>query len=351
MSFERLAPEHHDTLEGVPDPAENARLFGHRDAATYLAAAYGEGRLPHALLISGPRGVGKATLAFHLAHHLLANPRPVLAPAGLVVPDPASQLWRQVAIGAHPSVLHLTRPWDEKNKRFKSVLSVDEVRRVGRFLAMTSHDGSYRIVIVDAADDMNVSAANALLKSLEEPPARSVFVLISHAAGGLLPTIRSRCQHLRLAPLDADDLLSVLEAGGQPLPNSAEARRTLAERSGGSARLATLLTRYGGLEIAQTIDKVAREDVLDVIESHRLADVVGGRGQDVPFGIFNDYVMDVLAAEARTAAMAQSGSRAEKLSRLFEETGTAIADTETYNLDRKQHALNTISRLHEALRM
>lgn len=351
MSFERIAPEQHDTLDGVREPSENPQLRGHRDAASRLASAYRDGKLPHALLFSGPPGIGKATLAYHLAHHLLANPDPASAPGEFLKPDTASGLWRQIATGAHPSVLHLTRPWDEKNKRFKTVLSVDEIRRVGRFLSLTSHDGSYRIVIVDAADDMNVSAANALLKSLEEPPTKTVFVLIAHSPGALLPTIRSRCQVMRLAPLEAADLLGVLEQGEQPLPDSAEARQALVERSGGSARAAILLTQYGGLEISQTVDKVVRSEKLDVVAAHQLADVVGGRGQDIPFGVFNDHVLEMLAAEANAAARSGATGRADTLSQAFEETRVAIDETDTYNLDRKLHALNMISRLHDALRM
>jgi DNA polymerase-3 subunit delta' len=351
MSFQRIAPEQHDTLDGVREPAENPLLLGHRESASRLATAYRDGKLPHAMLFSGPPGIGKATLAYHLAHHLLANPHPANAPSEFATPDMGSGLWRQIATGAHPSVLHLTRPWDEKNKRFKTVLSVDEIRRVGRFLSLTSHDGSYRVVIVDAADDMNVSAANALLKSLEEPPSQTVFVLIAHAPGGLLPTIRSRCQSVRLAPLKGADLLGVLEAAEQPLPQSAEARQALVERSGGSARLAILLTQYGGLEISQTTDKLVRTEKLDILGAHQLADVVGGRGQDIPFGVFNDHVLDVLAAEASTAARAGAGGRADAISQAFEESRIAIIETDTYNLDRKQHALNMITRLHDALRM
>ena len=135
--FERIAPEQHDTLDGVAEPSENPHLFGHREAASMLASAYRAGKLPHALLLAGPLGVGKATLAFHLANHLLKFSRHEGAPAELATPEPESPLFRQIAIGAHPSVLHLTRPWDEKTKKFKTVVSVDEIRRVSRFL---SHD-------------------------------------------------------------------------------------------------------------------------------------------------------------------------------------------------------------------
>ncbi len=154
------------------------------EAASRLATAYRDGKLPHALLLAGPPGIGKATLAYHLAHHLLFHPDAGGARrTRLETPDPKSPLLRQIATARHPSVLHLTRPWDEKNKRFKTVLSVDEIRRVGRFLSLTSHDGGYRVVVIDPADDMNTNAANALLKNLEEPPARTLFIADRACAG------------------------------------------------------------------------------------------------------------------------------------------------------------------------
>src|SRR5690606_15561069 len=190
--------------------AENPLLVGHDEAMHHLAAAYRAGKMHHGLLLSGPPGIGKAAFAFHLAHHLVANPVAADAPEHFSSRDPDSPLFRQIAQGAHPSVLHLTRPMNDRTKTFKSVVTVDEIRRIGRFLSMTSHDGGWRVVIVDPADDMNTNAANALLKNLEEPPARTLFVLIAHSPGGLLPTIRSRCQLVRLKPLDEASLLAVL---------------------------------------------------------------------------------------------------------------------------------------------
>ena len=349
--FERIAPEQHDTLDGVPEPAENPHLFGHGETASMLAAAYRAGKLPHALLFAGPLGVGKATLAFHLAYHLLKFPRHESAPEDLAKPDPQSPLFRQIAIGAHPSVLHLTRPANEKTKGFKTVVTVDEIRRVNRFLSMTSHDGGYRVVIVDPADDMNTSAANALLKNLEEPPSRTVFILISHSPGGLLPTIRSRCQMVRLSPLADNDLMAALGGLEPPPPPDDAARRTLAERAGGSVRMAVLLTQYGGLEIADATDAVVRGRNLDVAAAHRLADAVAGRDSAIQFDIFNRHVLDLLAEAASAAALQGDALQANRYSRYWEESRVAIEEAETYNLDRKQHALNMIVRLQDTFRM
>lgn len=349
--FERIAPEQHDTLDGIPEPAENARFYGHGEAAGMLAAAYRSGKLPHGLLFVGPLGVGKATLAFHLAYHLLKFPRHELAPVELATPDPDSALFRQIAIGAHPSVLHLTRPQNEKTKGFKTVVTVDEIRRVSRFLSMTSHDGGYRVVIVDPADDMNVSAANALLKNLEEPPSRTVFILISHSPGALLPTIRSRCQTIRLSPLGQGDLIAALSTFDVQPPADEPSRQALAERAGGSVRMAVLLTQYGGLEIAEATDAIVRASKLDIPGAHRLADAVSGRDRAIQFDIFNRHLLDLLADAASTAALKGDAASADRYSQDWQEIRVAVEETETYNLDRKQHALNMIVRLQDTFRM
>jgi DNA polymerase-3 subunit delta' len=349
--FERIAPEQHDTLDGIPEPAENARLVGHREAAEALASAYRAGKLPHALLFAGPRGIGKATLAYHLSYHLLANNDPGSAPERFQEPDSGTSLFRQIANGAHPSVLHLTRPPNDQGTGYKTVVTVAEVRKVSRFLSHTAHDGGYRIVLVDPADDMNTSAANALLKNLEEPPARTVFILISHSPGRLLPTIRSRCQVVRLNPLTGGELLTVLEGFDTALPASESERDDLVRNASGSPRSAVLLTQYGGLEIASAFDALLAAGKLPVVDAHKLADAVAARGQAIAFGLLNDHALDTLSRQAGDAARAGDLPRADQLSAAWQELRIAIVETETYNLDRKQHALNMIIRLYDLLRM
>jgi DNA polymerase-3 subunit delta' len=351
MIFERIAPEQHDTLEGVAEPSENPVLVGHGDAVAMIAGAYAAGKLPHGIMLVGPRGIGKATLAFHIAHHLLRHPVAEAAPDRLAEPDPASPLFRQIATGAHPAVLHLTRPFNDKTRKFATLLTVDEIRRVNRFLSMTSHDGGYRIVIVDPADDMNTNAANALLKNLEEPPVRTVFLLIVHSAGSLLPTIRSRCQVVRLHPLSAEEVEATLRRLGVALPENAAARQALLGRAGGSVRDAVLLTEFGGLEIADTVDSLVAAADLDLALAYRLADAVSGRDHEIRFDLMNAHMLDLVANAASAAAVAGQTARADDFAGLWQELRIAIGDTDTYNLDRKQHALNMILRLHDTLRM
>jgi len=347
--FERRAPEQHDTLPDIPEPAENPLLLGHDQARTMLAGAYRAGKLHHALLLAGRRGIGKATLAFHLAHHLFIHPDHRTAPLEFGDIDPETQAFRLVAQGAHPGLLHLTRPYGEREKKFKTVITVDEIRRVNRFLALTPPDGGYRVVIVDAADDMNTSAANALLKNLEEPPPRTVFILIAHSMGRLLPTIRSRCQVLKLDPLTPLLLEELLTRLGAELPEGADERRLLVDRAAGSARDAVLLTEFGGLEIEQVVDRIMAGRRFETAEAYRLAEAAAGRERQVQFDLFNRAVLDRVAEGASKAAAAGAVAQAERLASLWEEFAETIRQVEIFNLDRKQHVVGIMGRLHQSM--
>lgn len=332
--YERLAPLTHDSLDDVPEPSENLELIGHQDVRDVIAQAMQAERLPHGLLLAGPSGVGKTTLAFHLATKLLEG-----GGGALGTRDPSTNLYRQIVTRAHPGILYLTRPYDDKTKKFRAMITVDEIRRVSRFLSMRTHDGGYRVIIVDAAEDMNNQAANALLKNLEEPPFRTIFILISHAPGRLLPTIRSRVQTISFAPLAGDDVLRVLANMGSSLPDDAKARDELARRSGGSVRAALLLNLHGGLEIAETVDRIITERNLDTGSALKLADALSRADSGIQLAIFNELVLEHLSGSAKSSAEANSLHHAMASAEAWSQARTIIAETEAYNLDKKQHVM------------
>jgi len=181
-----------DRLEGFPHPRATARLYGQEIAERTLADAFASGRMHHGWLLSGPEGIGKATLAYRFARFVLADAasRDMFGQS-LDAPDDGASA-RQVRALSHPGLLVIRRAYDTKTKRFPATIPVDDVRRLKTFLGRTSETGAWRVVIVDRADELNISAANALLKSLEEPPPRTIFLLVSSAPGRLLTTIRSR---------------------------------------------------------------------------------------------------------------------------------------------------------------
>ncbi|HEV7417708.1 MAG TPA: DNA polymerase III subunit delta' [Tianweitania sediminis] len=344
--YERLAPLQHDSLDDVPEPSETMTLVGHHEVRALLDAAIGGNKLHHAILLTGQQGIGKATLAFHLAARLLGES----SRAGDWCRAGGSPLFRQIASGAHPGVLHLTRPFDEKAKKFKTVITADEIRRVSRFLSLRTHDDGYRIVIIDPADDMNRSAANALLKSLEEPPAKVLFLLISHSPGRLLPTIRSRAQTIKLHSLSDTEVFEVLDAFGASGAQDQVARSEIARRAKGSPRAALMLTLHGGLEIAEATEKVVAGNPHDIAGIYRLADAVSGRDSGMQFAIFNTYVLDRLSERAAELAQQGMGEAAAKVADAWDSANRQIGELEAYNLDKKGHVLAMVRALrnHQA---
>jgi DNA polymerase-3 subunit delta' len=223
-----------DALAGYPHPRKQRVLFGHSAEAASLAEAARSGRLHHGLLISGPKGVGKATLAWRLARALLSH-RSDSIPNDLSAP-PQDKAALLIDALAHPDAMSIRRPWDEKAKRHKTEIPVDEVRKLVAFFGRHAAQGGWRIAIVDAAEEMSRAAENALLKTLEEPPPRALIVLIANAPGALLPTTRSRCRKLTLKQLPKPDMERALEHLGQASKDQSNAvLAALAEGAPGRA--------------------------------------------------------------------------------------------------------------------
>jgi len=241
------AVEEPDRVEGHAHPRESYDLAGQDLALARAARAIRAGRPPQAWLIAGPPGIGKATLAYRMARYLLRHGASAAGPSDLAVP-PDDRVSRQIEAQAHPGLLVLKRRLNERGK-LKSVLDVDEVRRLAGFFGMTAEAGGWRVAIVDCADEMNDNAANALLKILEEPPPRGLLILISHAPGRLLPTIRSRSQRLDMKPLEEAVLSAALQ---RLLPDTREPdRATLTRLADGSLGLALRLSDGEGLRLAR----------------------------------------------------------------------------------------------------
>ena len=200
--------EEPDRLEGFSTPREVDRLFGHEAAKAEFGEALRSGRLHHAWLLAGPEGVGKATLAYHLARDVLARGEERRSR----LRHRRSSRFRKVAGLGHPNLLLIRRSWNDKTKRYSQWIGVDEVRRLRNFLGHSAGDAGWRVVIVDRADDLNQNAANALLKGLEEPPPRTLFLLVATVEGRIPVTIRSRCRILRVARWVTDDLDQAVRA-------------------------------------------------------------------------------------------------------------------------------------------
>ncbi|MBC6438216.1 MAG: DNA polymerase III subunit delta' [Rhodobacteraceae bacterium] len=271
---EEVPPEP-DRTEGALHPRFTEQVFGHAAAEADFMAAATSGRLHHAWLLTGPRGVGKATLAWRMARFLLATPPDtnddaLLAAPTSNIPDipTGHPVARRLRALSEPGLMLLRRPWDEKRKRLRAEITVDEVRRLKDFFALSVTDGGRRVVLIDAADEMNKNAANAVLKVLEEPPANAVLLLVAHQPSCLLPTIRSRCRGLHLSRLGPADLHIALAQAGVEAADGGLAE--LAEGSVGAAvRLAALdgVALYGDLlALLATLPRLDRSRVITLAE-------------------------------------------------------------------------------------
>ncbi|MFV2053342.1 DNA polymerase III subunit delta' [Aliiroseovarius sp. YM-037] len=339
-----------DRVEGAPHPRETKTLFGHTAAEDAFLDAYRSDRLHHAWLISGPRGVGKATLAWRIARFLLATP--IAGETGLF--DDATEAPTTLSISPdHPVAartralseprLHLMRtPWDDEKNRFKQGITVDETRALRGFFSMSAADGGRRVVIVDAADDMNVNAANALLKLLEEPPENATLLLVSHQPTGLLPTIRSRCRTLRLSRLSPDDMARALSAADLPPTDDTESLAALADGSVGEA---IRLLNLDGLKTYKTlVDLFATSPGLDRPKLISLAEsVVGAKAvarYDLLLGLI-ELFLSRLARAGVTGPMtpAAAPGEAELLARLSPSpaAGRAWAEIQQSLSERVRH--------------
>jgi DNA polymerase III subunit delta' len=332
-------------------PRETTALFGHGDAERTLLDAYKGGRIPHAWLIGGPPGIGKATLAFRLARYVLAHPDPwapeVQKVTSLAV-DPGHPVARRIAAQAQGDLLVLERSINEQTGKLYTVIRVDDVRRTVSFFGSTAGEGGWRIAIVDAVDDLQREGANALLKVLEEPPRRSLLLLISHAPGRELPTIRSRCRRLLLRPLETEDVARALaEATGRGA-DEPEVRQA-AEAAEGSIGRAIGLLDGPALALRQRVLELFTQlPDPDPRALHALGEAIGGSDPKT-LEAFMDLVNGWLSV--RLGAGEQGKVQMARVAETWEKVNRAAREAEIYNLERKPLVFTVFGALAEAARV
>ena len=306
-----------DRVEGAPHPRETPHLFGQEAAEAAFLAAFNAGRMHHAWLLTGPEGLGKATLAWRIARFLLAAPADDGGLFGAPPPpdtldvDPSAPLYRRITALAEPRLYLLRRGPNDKRTDLMSVISVDEVRRMKSFFTLSAADGGRRVAIIDAADELNPAAANALLKVLEEPPKDAVFLIVAHQPARLLPTIRSRCRALRLSPLSPPDMARALVQAGVETDDPG----ALAALAGGSVGAAIRLAQHDGLNLYRgLLSLVATLPRLDRPRMLALAEAAGKRGADATFDLtvtLFDLFLARLARQGATATPAPEAAPGE----------------------------------------
>lgn len=342
-------------------PRRNPDLTGHEEAEREIIESWHAGRFTHAWMLTGPKGVGKATLAYRLARFVLSG-----GGEGDLFGGPPSSLgisdehpvFKQVAALGHPDFLAVTRKNDKSGKKLAQTISVDVARQIPGFMALTPSAGDWRVVVIDAVDEMRREAANAILKILEEPPRQALIVLVCHQPSRILPTIRSRCRRLALQPLETETVVELL---GRHHPDMEPAMlNRVAEMADGSIGRALSLIDGGGLDLMADLDTLLDGlPALDAKLLHGLADTVARAGAERRFEVMMDMVYRRIGQTISRSAAGRAGEIGgdgllgavsaaadagslepwievwEKVARL----GRAVA---TVNTDRKQAALDAL---------
>jgi DNA polymerase-3 subunit delta' len=330
-------------------PRRRSLLLGHEGAEESLLRAYNSRRLHHAWLISGSRGIGKATLAYRFARFLLRHPDPARAADSFHL-DPEDPVFRRVAAGTHPDLFVVERDFDLRTGRLKGETGVDIARLATGFFSRSAAEGGWRICIVDPADDLNLESANALLKILEEPPRQSIFLLVSNRPGMLLRTIRSRCVQLTLGSLEQQQVIEVLRSVLAAEAPSGQDLVLAAELSGGSPGRALELLGSGGTRtFAEFHSIIAGLPRLDRRQALALADRLQSRMAEEDFGIFCQLLTGWIADRARGEALSAKCA-SHRWAEVYAELSHSIRQTNALNLDRRQLVMHAFEALQDAAR-
>ncbi|MDC9701353.1 MAG: DNA polymerase III subunit delta' [Alphaproteobacteria bacterium] len=344
-----------DGLTRWPHPRNCFSLFGQKDAEDALLSAYRSGRMPHAWLLQGREGIGKATLAYRFARFVLSNPDPFsdkVRHAFNLDVDKDSPVARQISLEAHPDLHVLRQTYNSANKKFYTSITMDATSRALRFLTMTSGNGKWRVLIVDSADKMNRNSANALLKTLEEPAPSAFLFLISHTPGRLSSTIRSRCHKLRLKDMEIDNLMkAVFNAGYHKTPKENKKaisdRKALALLSQGSVRRFLTFFDKDQLDTWTELNKLL-DQIPDLNNSslHHLSEQFNKNGGQEDFTLAVECICNWMSAqlhdsntEIKTNGRWSKPSEILKIAEAWESIHLLRRETEIFNFDRQQSFL------------
>lgn len=334
-----------DAEPGLAHPRHVHSLFGHEAEEEAAAASIASGRMHHAWMICGPKGVGKATLAWRMARRLLGAAADPARPLAHRADDPVC---KRIEALSHPDLLLIRRPYDDKRGKLKGEIPIDEARRVPGFFSRSAAEGGWRVTIVDSADEMNNNAANGLLKILEEPPQRGVLILVVTSPGRLLPTIRSRCRKLVLRPQDPDACARWLSSehglGTEEARSASQMAlgapgRALAFATSGAARL------HDDLQAAlRGLPRLDRNAVGRLVASATTKDAEARRA------VLFDMISAEAASRAKAAARSGDHDAAGQWASASQAVTSLAREAETLYLDPKQTLLAAFTLLEDAAR-
>lgn len=316
-----------DQLDGVRLPEHALAVIGHTRVLADLLSRLEQRKLPNAILLHGPRGIGKATLAFAVAKRIFAA----------TSDESKEHVEAQVESGSYPNLFILRRQPRETGRGFYTVIRVDEIRTLREKMRQTRGRAGHRVAIIDSIDDCNPNAANALLKTLEEPPAETTFLLISHRPGALLPTIRSRCHAVAMRSLSDDDVRAVL---AEQRPDG-DLDRAVDLAEGRPRRGFEALALSGDSALGALKGWLGQPGGHPAAVHLALADSLAGNRDSADFAFAQDLIRGWIAGEATDAA-STGGPRLASANELWEKADAAFADAEEFNLDARQTLIGVL---------
>jgi len=336
-----------EDFEEAPTPRATSQLFGHASAEAALLAAYRGGRVPHAFMLVGQRGIGKATLAYRMARFVLAHPDPnsaEVATATSLALDAEHLVARRVAAQGHGDLLVLERMPNDKGL-LRQQIAVDDVRRTVPFFGSTAGEGGWRVAIVDAVDELNRFGLNALLKVLEEPPRRAMLLLVCHSAALVPATLRSRCRVMTLRPLAQSEVAAALASAVGRKPGDPHIEAAAAAADGSVARALAFLDEDALALRARALEALDRLPTLYPNALHALGEALAGTDPQ-PLLAFIDTVNAWLSQ--RLDPSREALPRLERLAEASERINAAARDAAEYNLERKPLVFSVFGLLAEA---
>lgn len=343
-------------VAGLPEPKLSTDLLGHDAAEKQILEWWASGRMPHALVIAGPKGIGKSTLAYRIARFLMSHAAvqeeslfgAPEVPTSLSVPQ-TDKVFSLIASGGHPDMMTIERSFDDRKNAQRDDLLIDDVRGVPNFLRMTASMGGWRVVMIDDADTLNRNAQNALLKVLEEPPPQSVLILVAHSAGALIPTIRSRSRVLTLEPLSKADFTTLVKRGAPDLMQGDI--DPLMDYSAGSPGQALDLLEQGGVAgIRGVLSLFETLPSADDQTLHKTADQLAVRGAPDPLMGMLDVSAWALRDRARVAALSNQAEPMKRWLSALDALAAHRAMCDKGNLDRKHLAFGALRILQKTLK-
>ena len=335
-----------DRAPDCPHPRETYDLIGHQDAEKRFLSAYNSGRMHHAWLITGPPGSGKATLAYRIIRFILGGQSLLENSLDIPKSDPVAQ--RIESLG-HGDFFLLRRPYNHKTKKLRAEIPVDRTRDLRDFYAQKPAEGGWRVCVIDSADELNKNAENGVLKTLEEPPNKSLIILLSHSPGRLLPTIRSRCMNLPLRAVPHDDIRAWLSDKVDAKPDIIDAAVKLSRGGPGKA---IALARNADKVLAPLTRFISSLERADTKLDQTISNMLAMPNASASRELFWDCLQDILQMQSAFSLTGEwEGAfrplpvqkSPESWQRLWDKAGEMKHLEGALNMDKKTVMLDTLS--------